>query len=137
MYGWIGGGVYVNDEKIPLVIERTSLKPFVFIAPVAEPEDHAYIVSEIGKSVAAPRDFGCSVYQAFETIVGNADLAVSYKLSLWDIGAAVLLAKEIGLAVEFITPKPDITSLKDYSHTVVFGYKDLVEKLVKKLRYDS
>jgi myo-inositol-1(or 4)-monophosphatase len=137
MYGWKNGGVYVNDEKIPQVSERTSLKPFVFLAPVAEPEDHGKIIKIIGETIAAPRDFGCSVYQCFETIAGNADLAVSYKLSLWDIGAAILLAQEIGLAVEFITPKPDIASLKDYSHTVVLGYKDLVEKLVKKLRYDS
>jgi len=137
MYGWIGGGVYVNDEKIPQATERTSLKPFVFLAPVAEPEDHGKIIKIIGETIAAPRDFGCSVYQCFETITGNADLAVSYKLSLWDIGAAILLAQEIGLAVEFITPNPDIASLKDYSHTVVFGYKDLVEKLVQKLRYDS
>ncbi len=133
MYGWKEGGVFVNDKKM----ERdTSLspKPFVFLAPVAKPEEHGEVTRIIGDIISAPRDFGCSVYQSFEAIMGNADLAVNYKLSLWDIGASILLAKESGLAISFISPEPNIYSKEDYSHTVVFGRPDLVQKITKELR---
>ncbi len=129
MYGFKNGGVFLNNERLQNNPEKISPKPFVFLAPVAKPQDHGKVTAVIGESVAAPRDFGCSVYQAYETIIGNADLAVNYKLSLWDIGASVLLAKEANLEVKFITPKPDITSFTDYTQTVVFGRSDLVIKV--------
>lgn len=128
IYGYKGGGVFINEEKLYRNDEDYP-KPFIFLAPVAGPQDHGDVIRRIGEGVAAPRDFGSSVYQAYETIKGNADAAIAYKLSIWDIGAAVLLAKEAGLAVRYVTPYPDITNLKDYSHTLIFGKEILVNKL--------
>jgi len=120
MYGWKKGGVWIDGIRTENSNASTG-KPLVLLAPVANPQEHGKIIELIGEILSAPRDLGCCVYQGFETIAGKADVAVMYKLSLWDIGALVLLGQEAGLSVEYVSPKPDLAkdNPKSYAHTVV------------------
>jgi myo-inositol-1(or 4)-monophosphatase len=130
LYGWKNGGAWLNGEQLHPKIP-VAPKPMVLIAPVADPSDHGKIIETIGELLAAPRDFGCCVYQGFETITGKADVDIMYKLSLWDIGAIVLLAKEASLVVEYVSAKPDLQTEdpKAYAHTVIIGNQQFKEKI--------
>jgi myo-inositol-1(or 4)-monophosphatase len=136
MYGWENGGTFLNGEKFVADNISTRTKPVVLLAPVAQPVEHGQVIEAISKATTGPRDFGCCVFQGFETIAGKADASVMYELSLWDIGALVLLAKEAGLAVEYVSPLPDLKSgdPKSYAHTVVIGRSQYVEKLATALK---
>ncbi len=88
-------------------------------------------------TVAAPRDFGCTVYQIPQVLLGKADVMVGFHLSLWDFAAAILIARESGATFEYVTPEPDLrlhSQKESYQHTFVVGKKELVEKLVPVLR---
>jgi len=56
--------------------------------------------------------------------------------ALWDIAAIVLLAREAGLAVKYVSKPPDISGddLKNYQYSLVIGQEKLANDLAGKLK---
>jgi myo-inositol-1(or 4)-monophosphatase len=132
VHGYLGGGVWLNDQAFKLKPQTISPKPYVILAPVTQPAELGALAERISQDLNHHRDFGSSVYQAVQVVTGKADILISYHVALWDIGASVLLAQEAGLKLTWMTPPPSLSqpAPKDYIHSVIFGQPELVDRAV-------
>ncbi|GEM_PF-1051935 len=136
VYAIKGRGAWQNDQDLHFEDQKEIKSAYVLIAPVAGPALMGQAVEAIGEAVAHPRDFGCCVFQVVQTLLGRADVMVGLNLSLWDMGAAVVIAQEAGASWRYVSPEPDAlkTDGNTYKHTFVFGRPELVNKLEPVLR---
>jgi myo-inositol-1(or 4)-monophosphatase len=121
VYAIAGEGVFEGEQKIEPMTQPV-LHPYCLYAPVGSAEEVARVYRVIGETLGHPRDFGCCVYQAVLVCKGQADVFVGYQLSLWDIGVIVLMAKELGMPIQWLSAAPDLSSYEDgRQYSFVFG----------------
>ncbi len=133
IWGGRGLGVWLNGKQIDTPVPLYPEKPLVLLAPIWKDAAQA---SEVTKNLATQvghtRDHGCSSWQSFLVLSGKAEAALHFRLSIWDIAAAVALAEELGLSVVFSNSvqRHDLIKLADKPVTVAIGQQTLAEQLV-------
>ena len=129
-----GQGIYLNGLMVK-PIRKTTEKLFLSFANAGIADDLRKGFAIISQYSSSPRLFGSCVFQGAQISLGRLDGGLFMNQALWDIAAIVLLAREAGLSVNYISPKPNITSddLKNYQYSLVIGPKKLANDLAAKL----
>jgi len=83
------------------------------------------------------KSVGCVLYSSYNMFKGGQEFNILYKQCIWDFAALVLIAKEIGLSVDFITDtkfgSPDFSTLR---RTLLIYKPDLPKEFLEKLKLD-
>lgn len=128
-------GVFLNNKRLEK--HSDSMNPHLITCYdfIGENEEKIQFLFQIKDTMPFPINFQCSTFHIAMTALGRFDCAIGINLSLWDIAAAILIASEAGLSVEFLSPYPDVYG--DYSgqiHSVIVAQNTLAEMLFKKLK---
>ncbi len=133
IWGGNGQGVLLNGQRLQTPVPLYLEKPLVLLAPIwTDPLQASEVTKNLALQVGHTRDHGCSSWQSFLVLSGKAEAALHFRLSIWDIGAAVVLAEELGLSVVFSknAQRQELIKLADKPITVAIGQKTLAEKLI-------
>ena len=136
IWGGVGEGLQRDGQVLKYVSQPVSPKKLITIAPIWQnPAECGRVHQALADSVGHSRDLGCSSWQSYLVLAGQSDAVVHYRLSIWDIGAAVVLAQELGLAMQYIGTEPDLTDpeIAKKPITLVFGHPELVPKIARAL----
>lgn len=129
--GVAGGGVVLNGQVLTSVQPNYPEKPLVLLAPIwTDAEQAGLITRRLAQAVGHTRDHGCSSWQSYLVLSGQAELAVHFQLSIWDVAAALVIAQELGLAIGFTTEFVPSKFFQDVTQpiTVVLGHQPWVER---------
>lgn len=132
IWGGKGQGVWLNGQRLQTPAPLYPEKPLVLLAPIWSDSTQASEVTRaLADQVGHTRDHGCSSWQSFLVLTGKAEAALHFRLSIWDIGAALALAEELGLSVVFSknVQRKDLIKFADKPITVAIGQKKLVDQL--------
>ncbi len=136
LWGGLNMGVWHDGQVLTHEDQPVSAKKLITIAPIWQnPVECGRVHQLLAESVGHSRDLGCSSWQSYLVCAGQSDAVVHYRLSIWDIGAAVLLAQELGFTVQYVGDQPDLTDpdVAKKPYTLVFGHPELVNKIVSAL----
>ena len=129
-----GQGIYLNNRPFKL-ITKNPRKIFITYSNVGNSQDQSRVFDVILQFTTSPRFYGSCVFHGAQISLGRIDGGVFINQGLWDIAAIVLLAKEAGLAVKYVSALPNITNdnLKNYQYSLVIGPEKLATDLAAKL----
>ena len=110
---------------------KPTRKPLITYAVVGDKSLHERIYSAITGVVLNPKNYGSCVFQGSGIALGRIDAGVFINQAIWDIGAVILLVKQAGLAIKWLSSPPDLAhdNLKKYQYSLVMGETNLTEKL--------
>jgi myo-inositol-1(or 4)-monophosphatase len=133
IWGGKGQGVWHDGKRLSTPSQLAPEKAMLTIAPIwSNPTQGGAVTQALAEKVGHTRDHGSNVWQSFLVLVGQANANLSFRLSIWDIAAAVALAEELGLSVLFSnnTQRHDLIKLADQPVTVAIGQQTLAGQLV-------
>lgn len=128
-------GIYLNGRRVKL-IKKNQQKLFVAYSVVGDKAVNKNIFEKVLDVTTSPRTYGSCVFHGVMIALGRIDAGVFVNQALWDIAAIVLMAREAGLTVKYISSVPDITkdNLKNYQYSLVIGPEKLAGQLVAGLK---
>ncbi len=133
----LNSGTYLNEKRF-LASEHELSKPYIVYAHIGSTEERLRLHKILLEYDDFPRFLGSGVYQTIMACLRKADVAIFINTAIWDIGATVLIAKEAGLYVEWLSPQPDLKkpspSLTQYVHSVIIGEKKLSKEIAEKVK---
>lgn len=135
VHSFTGQGIYLNGQPVKLMRKNTR-KLFITYSSVGNSQEQIRILQTILQFTTSPRSYGSCVFHGVQISLGRIDAGVFINQALWDIAAIVLLAKEAGLSVKYISKEPNISrdDLKNYQHSLIIGSNRLVQQLYDKLK---
>ena len=131
-----GHGIWLNGRRIRL-IKKNPQKLFITYSLVGDKKLHQKVLDRVLEFSTSPRTYGSCVFHGVQISLGRIDAGVFINQALWDIAAIVLLAKEAGLAVRYVSAPPSISSddLKNYQYSLVIGPEKLADQLYDHLLF--
>ncbi len=126
-------GVWLNGERLQPPEQLYPEKPLILLAPIwKDPSQAGAVTQSLAEQIGHTRDHGCSSWQSFLVLTGKAEAALHFRLSIWDIAAAVAIAEELGLSVVFSAnnSRPELINSVNQPVTVAIGHSDLTQKLI-------
>ncbi len=100
-YAIIGEGVYDQDDQKVSLKPSSSYKPSFSwdtpnksIKPLVINEDFGFRVSY--------RMYGAATYSGYCLARGSHDFYIAYEMSIWDLGAIIPIAQELGLTIDYL-----------------------------------
>lgn len=135
IHAFIGQGIYLNNRPIQPMKKNTK-KLFITYSNVGNSQNQSRVFQTILQFTTSPRFYGSCVFQGAQIALGRIDAGVFINQALWDIAAIVLLAKEAGLTVKYVSALPNIRSdnLKNYQYSLVIGPDKLANQLATSLK---
>ncbi|MCA9372808.1 inositol monophosphatase family protein [Candidatus Woesebacteria bacterium] len=133
IWGGKGMGVWLDGAQIQSQGPLYPEKPLVLLAPIWTDSTQASEVSKaLADRVGHTRDHGSSSWQSYLVLTGKSEAALHFRLSIWDIGAAIPLAQELGLSVVFSQANQLEKLLQSFQSpvTVAIGHGDLPQELI-------
>ena len=135
LHAFSGQGLWLNNQPVKPV-KKTTQKLFLtysIVAPVAQTK---IILNQIFQFTSSPRSFGSCVFHGANIALGRIDGGVFVNQAIWDIGAIVLLAREAGLTIKYLSPPPNLAKddLKKYQYSLILGPEKLAHDLAAKLK---
>jgi fructose-1,6-bisphosphatase/inositol monophosphatase family enzyme len=126
-----GMGAFEGDTKLWIPDQKVLPSPYVTVAAIGSSDEVGSVIAEVTQRINHPQDYACCVYQAYLTVRGNADVFVGYHLSIWDLGAIVLLAQEAGALLAH-TPFQfhDEENAEQSRQCLIFGKPELTAKVI-------
>lgn len=136
-----GKGTFMNEKSFWITDSHHLATPYVLYSHFGPEKDKVKLHRFLLKYDPYPRFLGSSVYHIGMLTLRRAEFGVFINNALWDIAAGMLIAKECGLHVEFISKYPEIIPenfevLKSNCHCIVIGEKETAIKVahdIKKL----
>lgn len=134
IHAFSANGIWFNGQQIE-PIRQSSLKIFLTYSCVGDRRLQNQVFAAVLQFTSSPRFYGSCVFHGVEIALGRIDGGVFINQAIWDIAAIVLLAKEAGLAVKYVSSLPNIRSdnLKNYQYSLVIGPEKLANDLAAKL----
>lgn len=125
-------GVFLNDISARKTKKQITSMPYILYAHVGADEEKL----KIHKVIPPTSKFKCAAYQLTLVALGRADCSISVNLPIWDIAAGLLIAKEAGKHIEFVSPLPSLSQsdFREYKNTFVIGNKKLASKIANKIK---
>lgn len=136
LYAIENKGAYLNTKLIDKNMQMNA-KPYVVYAHIGSQEEKLKLYKYLLTKDAFPRFLGSGVYQTSMVCLRRVEFAVFIKTAIWDIAATMLIAKEAGLHVEFISEAPCLSNknhITKYCHSVVIGEKEEVKKIATEIK---
>ncbi len=133
IWGGKGRGVWHDGKRLSTPSQQAPEKAMLTIAPIwSSPAQGGSVTQALAEKVGHTRDHGSNVWQSFLVLIGQVNANLSFCLSIWDIGAAVALAEELGLSVVFSNNvrREELIKFADKPVTVAIGQQILAEKLM-------
>lgn len=133
IWGGKGLGVWLNGERLQQSELRYPEKPLILLAPIwKDPAQAGAVTQSLADQIGHTRDHGCSSWQSFLVLTGKAEAALHFRLSIWDIAAAVALAEELGLSVVFSAniSRSELINSVNQPVTIAIGHPSLTQKLI-------
>jgi len=129
-----GQGIWLNGRRVKL-IRKPSQKLFITYSAVGDKKTVADTIIKVLEFSSGPRTYGSCVFHGAQIALGRIDAGVFINQALWDIAAIVLLAREAGLAVKYVSKQPNISQddLKNYQYSLVIAPEKLADNLAAKL----
>jgi len=136
-YGITGKGAFLNNKKIAKLSSQTGKHLYTVYNYVGSVEEKLRVLRAISDISPFISDFHCASFQFAMLVRGSIDCYTAINLSLWDIAAGIVMAREVGLHIEFLSPKPSITKgdYYGYKHSLVVANKDLALKVAERIRH--
>lgn len=134
IHAFAAKGIWLNGQQLK-PIRQPSPKIFLTYSCVGDRRLQNQVFAALLEFTSSPRFYGSCVFQGVQISLGRIDGGVFVNQGLWDIAAIVLLAKEAGLAVKYVSAPPNIASddLKNYQYSLVIGPEKLATDLAAKL----
>ena len=131
-FGFKGEGVYDQNNKQIKRRSKSTFKP-AFQVESAVPGFAAHILKQDFGQNLSYRATGSIVFDGYNLIRGGYDFSIIYKLAPWDIGAIILLTKELGYTVDFLNRKLTLGDSKfsEYEHQVYIAKPDVDPDIFK------
>ena len=103
---------------------------------VGNGRDQLRVLEMMLQFTTSPRSYGSCVFHGAQIALGRIDAGGFINQALWDIAAIVLLAREAGLAVKYVSKQPNISQddLKNYQYSLVIGPEKLANDLANKIK---
>lgn len=135
LHAMLNDGAYLNNKKITYKYSEDIKNPYILWGHVGDKHEKMEIVKRVTELYSYPLAIGCAIFYGAMAILGKADCAMLLKLSLWDIGALVIIAKENGLATKYLSKPPNIVGGKyqGYKHSLIMGNPKIVQMLSQEL----
>lgn len=136
VYAAKGQGMYLNGRKTVPADHNLSHDPYLYFAHTGNRHEKAKLLSMLTTHYNLPRSVGCAIFIGAMTSLGNTDATIYINQGLWDIAAVWAIAKEAGIAYEFLSPLPDLAknNYRGYQHSLIIGKPDLVKKLATDIK---
>ena len=131
IYGFKNGGVFDScDNKISLKL-KSPYKP-AFSIDLIDVKFRQHVLSSDWKIDLSYRATGSTIYDGYNLILGGYDFSIIYDLAPWDVGAVLVLTKELGYEIDFLGKR---ISMKDdnflkYEHVVLIAKPDIYNEIV-------
>lgn len=134
IHAFAGQGIFLNGKRVKPA-KKTTQKMFLTHSCVGDSQLQSRVFNAVLKFTSSPRVYGSCVFHGAQMALGRIDGGVFINQALWDIAAIVLLAKEAGLTVKYVSHQPDVSGddLKNYQYSLVIGPQKLAEDLAFKL----
>lgn len=136
VYAIKGKGTYLNDEQVIRKKSKKFSEPFVVYSHVGTNEEKLRVFKKIAEVIPLPQDFLSAAFHIVLAGLRRADCSISVNLPIWDIAAGLIIAKETGLHIEYVSKPPGIfrSDLREYKNTFVVAEKDLAIKVAKQIK---
>jgi fructose-1,6-bisphosphatase/inositol monophosphatase family enzyme len=127
-------GIWLNGRRVRLIM-RNPPKLFLTYSLVGDKGLHQKVLDKVLNFSTSPRTYGSCVFHGAQIALGRIDAGVFINQALWDIAAIVLLAREAGLAVKYLSKTPNISKddLKNYQYSLVIAPEKLAVDLCRSL----
>ena len=134
IHAFSGKGLWLNGRQVK-PIRLPSPKIFLTFSCVGDSRLQSRVFKVVLQFTSSPRFYGSCVFHGAQIALGRIDGGVFINQGLWDIAAIVLLAKEAGLTIKYVSKQPNITAddLKNYQYSLVIGPEKLANDLAAKL----
>lgn len=134
IHGFAGQGIYLNSQPVK-PMPKTTEKLFLTLANAGIVDDLRKGFTAISQFTSSPRLFGSCVFQGAQIALGRLDGGLFLNQALWDIAAIVLLAREAGLTVKYISHQPNVSAddLKNYQYSLAIGPEKLAGDLCRSI----
>lgn len=129
-------GAFLNNKKLPPVQPIPVQQSYTTFNLVGNNEKQLQVLHAISDIIPFPVNFHSASFQFAILAQGGIGCNYVVDLSLWDIAAGILIAKEVGLHVAFISPKPSIVqgNYRGYKHSLVVADKEIALQVAEKIR---
>ena len=129
-----GQGLWLNGKPVRPA-KKTTKKIFLTYSCVGDSRLQSRVFEAVLQFTSSPRFYGSCVFHGAQIALGRIGGGVFMNQALWDIAAIVLLAKEAGLTVKYLSKQPNITgdNLKNYQYSLVIGPEKLAADICHSL----
>lgn len=130
-----GDGTYLNNKKVSRKVPKRSHMATAY-GHVGSSKEKLKLLEELSKVVPLPENYRCATFHLVSTALGRIDCSVFGNCAIWDFAAGMLICKEAGLEVKFVSKKPNLleSDRKEYNNWFVIAEKPLSEKLAGALK---